>query len=476
MNQSMAVLLATTLILVATFFATSFINNRQKKKVVGNASEDWDVGGRSLPLYVVIGTQFATAMGGGILVGQVGNGYQNGYSVFLYGILCQLAFIILMFIADWLRDNNFATIPEILQHFSGPNKTVKILAGILTIIVPFGWICGQLSAFGKLYSTLTGFSPTILTITLAVASLFFVMPSGLKTVAWTDFIFGILMVIFASAVCFHTLSLAGGMENVLANVPPEIVQFPSSIFSVGLYTSVLWVFSLVPGGLTNQMYYQRIFACKELKEVKKSLWITALVCIIAYFWAVTVGLSVRSINPGLGADREMATGWLLTQLPTWLVAIFSGLIIAAILSTVSSGVQSIVVNLNRDIYRTLHPDCDSSKVLKISKFLSVIVIATAVVLSLAFPSVIKMIVTSYSFSAAGLLCPIFVSYAFRNKNFITKNAILAGMIVGIIACMVSMLFNTSIPYVIWGIIPSGISMVVVSKIEQKEDEINRIAK
>lgn len=472
MSQSMAVIIATIIILGGTF-ALNFAISRMISRRNESASEDWEVGGRSLPLYVVVGTQFATAMGGGILVGQVGNGYKNGFSVMLYGVLCQLAFIILMFIARWLREKQFATIPEILQDFSGPSKSVRIMAGVLTIIVPMGWNCGQLSAFGKLYSSITGIPVPALVIFLAVASLFFVMPAGLKTVAWTDFIFGLLMVLTAIVVCKYALGLGGGMGHIMDTVPAEIVEMPGAIFSVGPYTTLLWIFSLVPGGLTNQMYYQRIFACKEIRQVRKSLLITALVCISAYVWAVIVGLSVRSMNPGL-EDSEMATGWLLTQMPTWLVAIFSGLVIAAILSTVSSGVQSVVVNLNRDIYRTIKPDVTEKQSLTISKLLSVAVITVCTVLALFFPSVISMLVTSYSFSAAGLLCPIFVGYALRKKKIITKNGILAGMIVGIAGCAISMNFATSIPYVIWGIIPSGIAMVLVSVMGKKNTSENNV--
>ena len=466
MSQSIAVIIATTIILGGTFALNLFISKTIARREASSASDNWEVGGRSLPLYVVVGTQFATAMGGGILVGQVGNGYKNGFSVMLYGILCQLAFIILMFIARWLRENQFATVPEILQSFSGPSKSVRIIAGILSIIVPMGWICGQLSAFGKLYASITGIPTPMLIVFLAAVSLFFVMPAGLKTVAWTDFIFGILMVVTSIFVCKYALGLSGGISHVMNSVPTEIVKMPDAFFSVGPYTTLLWIFSLVPGGLTNQMYYQRIFACKEIKQVKTSLWITALVCISAYVWAVIVGLSVRSLNPGL-ADSEMATGWLLTQMPTWIVAIFSGLVIAAILSTVSSGVQSVVVNLNRDIYRILRPDVSEKESLILSKILSAVVIAVCVILALYFPSVISMLVTSYSFSAAGLLCPIFIGYILRNKNIITKNGILTGMVAGIAACAISMNFKTSIPYVIWGIIPSGIAMILVSLIDKR---------
>ena len=78
-----------------------------------------------------------------------------------------------------------------------------------------------------------------------------------------------------------------------------------------------------------------------------------------------------------------------------------------------------------------------------------------------------MLVLTYSFSAAGLVCPIFLSYILRKKNMITKNGIIAGMVVGIAVCAVSMQFNSVVPYVIWGCLFSGISMVVFSKLDKK---------
>lgn len=464
MNQTVIIILA-ILVTLGLTYGLSLILTRKKSENANVSVDDWEVGGRELPLYVVVGTQFATAMGGGILVGQVGNGFSNGFSVMLYGILCQLSFIILMFIAKWLRDHQFATVPEILLHYTGPSKAVRILAGIMTIVVPFGWCCSNLTAFAKLYTTITGIPLNVLICVMAVLCLLFVLPSGLKTVAWTDFIFGCLMVVVGAAVAVVTVKMAGGMGHVMATVPPEIVELPGSLFSVGLSTTVLWIFSLTPGGLTNQMYYQRILACKDTNKVKKSLLISAGCALLAYVWAVIVGLSVRSMNPGL--DSEMATGWLMNEMPLWTVAIFSGLVVCTILSTISSGVQSVVVNLNRDIYRVLKPDVEEKKAVQISRVLSVAVLICAAAISMFFPQVLSLLVLTYSYSAAGLVCPIFLSYILRKKGIITKNGVIAGMVAGIVVCAVSMQFESVVPYVIWGCLASGAAMILFSKLDHK---------
>ena len=98
MNETIVIVIA-ILVMLALSYGFSMLLTRKQKASAEVSADDWEIGGRELPLYVVVGTQFATAMGGGILVGQVGNGFNNGFSVLLYGLLCQLAFVVLMFIA-----------------------------------------------------------------------------------------------------------------------------------------------------------------------------------------------------------------------------------------------------------------------------------------------------------------------------------------------------------------------------------------
>ena len=64
-----------------------------------NSSEDWMVGGRSLPVYVVGFSQAATAVGGGVLVAHVGIAYAWGLSVFWYELFVVVGMIIIVLIA-----------------------------------------------------------------------------------------------------------------------------------------------------------------------------------------------------------------------------------------------------------------------------------------------------------------------------------------------------------------------------------------
>ena len=81
MSKTVLIILSTVLVLGLTLLVTNILSRRKKTDLA-----DWEVGGRDLPYYVVIGTQFATAMGGGVLVGHVGNAYNFGLSILLWRV------------------------------------------------------------------------------------------------------------------------------------------------------------------------------------------------------------------------------------------------------------------------------------------------------------------------------------------------------------------------------------------------------
>lgn len=461
MNQTIAIFFATTLVVLATLIPTYILSKR-----TSTSEDDWAVADRSLPIYVVIGTQFASAMGGGILVGHLGNAYLNGVAVLIYGLLTVLPFFFIMIPAKWLRQNNFTTVPEILRHFSKNSKFVGIVAAVMTIFVPFGWITSQITAFGSIYTSITGVDYTLLCIIFAIVSLLFVMPAGLKTVAWTDFIFACFMIIMCIISIVKVTGMGGGLDTILQNVDPALISMSGSIEKIGMSTIVLWIFSVLPGGVTNQLYFQRVCAIKEEKEIPLSLALSALLSFLSFVWAVYMGTCISTMNGEL--TQNTVTGWFMSQLPLPPLAGFAALVFAVMMSTVSSGVQSVVVNITRDIIGVIKPEIDSEKMLKLSRILSVVTMIVAVLMCLVFTDTLTWLVATYAFSAATLLCPIYVGYIYRNKNFITRQGLIASMIAGCIGCAAAMILETAINYAVMGIAASFIALMVVSAMTNKK--------
>lgn len=464
-TKALITVTATIAILAFSFLLTTLINKRSAKKAKGDANADWNIGGRSLPIYVIIGTQFASAMGGGVLVGQVGNAYNNGLAMLIYSLFAVLPFLIYMLIGNWIREHEFETIPDMVGSFCNDDRFVRVVASVLTILVPFGWLISQMTAFAKIYREITGLPLEALIIAMAVFSIVFVMPAGMKTVAWTDFFFGCFMILIMIITFAFVIQNGGSLAEIKTNVSPDIIEMPRGFVSVGWSTVFLWIFSTLPGGMTNQMYFQRICAIKDKKQVNKSLIISCVIIFIALAWSCYLGLGIHSMNPGL--EGENATGWLLTQLPIGLIALFAGLIVATIMSTISSAAQSVVVNITHDIYQPVHPEASSEKLLKMSRALSVLVLFLAAALSIIYPNVLNAIVTTYAYSAAGLAAPMYLGYALRKKNMVTTMGIRASMICGILGCIAATLLKSAVPYVIWGMAASVAALFLVSMLSKE---------
>lgn len=429
-----------------------------------NSQEGWHVAGRSLPLWVAVLTQFATATGGGVLVAHVGNSYENGWAYWFYPGFVFLGFILLSFLAKWLRQQRFTTIPEILGRVYAAHPLVTVLAALAAIVVPFGWLATQYVAFASLFSEITGLDSITLTIIMGLITLIFVLPGGLRSVAYSDAVLAGLMLIFSAVIVVYALNMADGWSGIREAVPAEIASFPQGLAAAGGMTVLLWAFSILPGTLTNQMYFQRVFALGDINKARAVMLLGGVVVFIGSLYPFLLGLSTRAINDGFGDDPEAAAGWFLTQLPIGLLAMFAAFLMITIATTTSSALQSVVTNVVQDIAVSVfkYRNKDTRGV---SRLIAVAVVILSATLALAFPGALAWLVATYAYSAAILFAPIFIGYFLAKKRGkLHAGTAIASMLGGLIACAGAHIIDTTIPYAIYGIGSSVLFLLIAHAI------------
>ncbi|QVQ51378.1 sodium:solute symporter family protein [Spiractinospora alimapuensis] len=429
-----------------------------------STAADWQTGGRALPMYVVVGTQLATLMGGGVLVGHVGIGYENGWSAVTYGLLSAIGLIPMIIMARWLRQGGMSSLPDVLVKLYGPSRLMAVITIVMSVVIPFGWLISNLVAFGNLFALITGLSVKVLIPIFGLLCLGFVIPAGLTSVAWTDFVFGVGMLVLAVLTTVFSMREAGGWSVIQASVPSEAVSFPEGMVAVGGVTVLFWLFAVMPGNLTNQQVYQRVFAADSTRGARTGIAVAALLYLGALVWASMMGLTVHALKPDLD-NPEMAMGWLLTQIPTWLLALFAAFIISTIMSTASSAVQSVVVNLTKDIYQEhIAPDADPKRMLSLSRWASVGVVAIGVGLAVFYQQALQWLVMTFAYSVSAMLMPILVGFALRRTRFLTRSGAVAGMLAGVATAGVAHASGTEVPYVAFGMAGSLVGLILVSAV------------
>lgn len=451
-GQIVAVSVASLFVIALGALLSMYFGRRAKN------SADWLAAPGQLPLIVVVITQFATAVGGGVLIAHVGIAYAYGWSVFAYEACVVLGFCGLALIARWLREQRFTTVPDIISRLFGANQAVTVVAGIAALLVPFGALCTQFVAFAKLFGLLTGIPAAVLILAIMLGSLVFVLPGGLTSVAWTDFVFGIFKIIMSLVVAGYAIHLAGGWEGITSTVPSQL-WVPSAVTSAGGERIWLWVAAIVPGTMTNQLYFQRVFATKNVSDARRGLVLSGLTILVAGIYAGCIGLAVRAMNPGLG-NPEAAAGWLITRLPTALLAVYGAFLVATIISVTGAALQSVVANITRDLYQNAFGRTGSDRqTVSLSRLFTVIVAVIAGALAIAFPSALGWLVGTYAYSAATLAAPIFLGYLLRKRFLLRPYAALASMIAGIAGCATAQIIGTTVPYVVYGIAFSVLALL-----------------
>jgi len=462
-SEALLLIMLSTVVVITIggFIAVYF-----KKKTV--SSEDWAIGGRKLPPYVIVFTQFATLVGGGVLVGHVGIGYNFGLAPIMYGICGAAGCFFMAIIAKWLRENEFTTIPDILKKIYGEDNFLLVFAALMAMVVPFGWIASQITAFGKLYSSITGIGMNIIIVAVAIICVLFTLPSGFNSVAWSDFVFGVVMLGLCGITAFQAVHMGGGWTDIVSNIQDKtIISFPEGLLSAGLTTTLLWFIAATPGMMTNQMTLQRVCAADTVKNARRTLIISGILIAALEIWVVVMGVSIRSLNPDL--TGEMAMGWFLTTIPKWTVALFAGFISTTIITTADSALQSVAVNFTQDIYKKhINVGASDKKLMSVSRKATVIVAILAIMLAIAFPRVMDLIIASYAYSASALLVPIYAGYAYSKRRTLTTKVGKNSMIAGLVGCFIAQMLHTRIPYAIYGILVSYVVMIITIKANESK--------
>lgn len=217
--------------------------------------------------------------------------------------------------------------------------------------------------------------------------------------------------------------------------------------------------------------YQRIYAASSRKEAQKAWFVAGLFEYpVMAFLGVFLGLMAKvSIDHGVvpaeaavGIDSETAMPMMLKYiLPTGALGIILAAYFSAILSTADSCLMASSGNFVRDIFKIKK----SENTLKVSQIMTFVLGALALVLALFMPSVLDLMLLSYSFMVSGLLAPVIGFIFFKNPK---PMAGLLSMASGAAVFAIFHFLKIELPYgfdpVVPGVIASIITLFIVQKL------------
>jgi SSS family transporter len=365
-----------------------------KRKSTGETLSDFYLAGRGLGLAVLFLTLYATQYSGNTLLGFSGKGYTIGFA-WLMSVQFMTAIVVAyLALAPRLsvlsREKNLVTPGDyVMLRYGRPGLTVCVT--LIMIFVCGNFAVAQLKAMGKFFVALSGgeLDLWVGVVTLALVMVVYETLGGMRAVAWTDALQGVIL-LAAFAVLMLVLRVEFGplsevTERLAASSPEHVIRPDGDM----LREWVSWIVLFGLGASCYPMAIQRLYAARDQRTLRRSVALMAFMPLATTFVALVVGLyaAVHLVDALPDSDAALPTLCTLiierSPIGPALVLILFAAFLAALMSTADSALLSLASMATRDLYaRHLAPQADERHLAMVSKVVSWVVMACLVGLAL----------------------------------------------------------------------------------------------
>ena len=204
-------------------------------------------------------------------------------------------------------------------------------------------------------------------IALGVFAGAYALYGGLKAVALTDIVQVSLLVLggliisyialnaspaapaWSRAFIELTLRFPDKFQMILRQSSPNYKDLPGLSVLLG----GMWVMNISYWGF-NQYIIQRALGAKDIREAQKGIVLAAFLKLLMPVIIVLPGIAAAALAPNL-ARADEAYPSLMAMLPTGILGLVFAALIAAIVASMGSKINSIATIFTMDVYRPLRP-------------------------------------------------------------------------------------------------------------------------
>ena len=233
---------------------------------------DFAIAGRHLPLFMIITTTFATWFGSEVVLGIPAKFVEGGLNAIVedpFGAgMCLV--LVGIFFAARLYKLDLLTISDYYRERFG--RVIEILCSIIIIISYLGWVAAQVTALGLMFNLLSGGAVSIPMgmVIGTVSILTYTLFGGMWSVAVTDLVQMIILVLGLSAIAIFAADLAGGADQVIALASSrDMFRFLPEPSWHDILFFVAAAITMMFGSIPQQDVYQRVMSANSVSAATK---------------------------------------------------------------------------------------------------------------------------------------------------------------------------------------------------------------
>lgn len=352
-------------------------------------SEDYFLASKALPWWAIGASLIAANISAEQIIGMSGSGYALGLAIASYEWMAAITLLIVgkYFLPIFLR-NGILTMPQFLQDRYG-NRIRTMMAVFWLVLYVFVNLTSILWLGSIAVTQVTGVDQIWALILLGLFALAYQLYGGLKAVALTDIVQVALLVLGGLAITAITLakigdgSVIGGFQQLMTDHPGHFHMiltkdnpYYKDLPGLGVLLGGLWVMNFSYWGF-NQYIIQRGLAAKNIAEAQKGVLLAAFLKLLVPLIVVVPGIAARALAPGL-AKPDQAYPTMMGLLPSGVLGLVFAALVAAILASLASKINSIATIFTLDIYSKMAPGSKQTRLVQIGRIASTVAVIIAV--------------------------------------------------------------------------------------------------
>ncbi len=410
-------------------------------------TDDYFLAGRTLTWWLIGFSLFASNVSSSTLIGLSSSAFSSGISVYNYEWMAALVlvFFLVFFLPFYLKTRIF-TMPEFLErrfdersryYFSALLIVMNIMidtaaalyAGALVVQIVYPQI--------PLWQSV---------IVLGVLAGIYTIAGGLKAVVYTDAVQAVLLLIGAFLVAVLSFNAIGGSwEAVKAAVPADdlsivrpasdpVLPWPGLITGVFLLGFYFWG--------TNQFMVQRTLGAKDLNHGRWGALFAGLLKLPILFIMVLPGIFGRllypvSEYPALAANSDLIFPTLMFDLlPVGIRGLIITALVAAIMSSVDSTLNSASTLVTMDFIKKLRPNATNRALVVAGRVVTFVFMTLAVLWApqiIKFPNIWTYLQQMLAYLAPPIVACFIVGIFWKRAN---RHGAFAALVAGHLAAAV----------------------------------------
>lgn len=365
--------------------------------------EDFFLASRSLPGTWIFLTLVSSWIGATSIMVSVDLAYREGVrSFWVMGVPALLTVLIfILFLARPIRKLSIRTLPDLVELRYG--RIVRHMASLLIIWYMVILAASQMVALGKFLQVFLSTSYLSCLAIGTIAVLIYSVFGGFFAVVFTD---GIQFIFLTGGLCglFFFLVQSSAIRDI-----PRAVQTMDRLDFFNFFSNIrqnsLIALSFVLAWVVSPIVWQRIQASKSAKCARQGLAATAITLFLMYGIIVGIGLLSLPIVSAGETSGPVLSALIATKTGRFLGGILFVAVIAAIMSTMDTAVNTGALSMTHDVYLRLFSRKKDDRILMISRISTFLIAGLAFLVATQFQSILKTLGLASEIMAVGFFIP-----------------------------------------------------------------------